>query len=288
MRARRLIFFAAVFVFAVTLHAAGAQTSTKNITYVTDTAGAQRGDLYEPGGAGPFPAIVYVHGGSWRSGSKKSFDRFASDLAAQGYAGFSIDYDLKPHSFPLSWQEARAAIRFLRLHAREYRIDPDRIVVAGTSAGGQIAALAAIAPEGPAAPVGSAPGEEPGSVPVAAGIILNGVFDLSPQVGVINRYIGGKCAEVQQACDDASPLHHAHSSEVPLFIGHGDNDHVVNYRAALAFTGALQALNAPFTPFVAEGGPHMYWEKKQYYDANLKAVLSFLQSTMQSQSSRRR
>ena len=254
--------------------------SRKNITYTTGPGGAERGDLYEPTGAGPFPAILYLHGGSWRSGNKGSFHRLAQDLAGQGYVGFSIDYDLAPHSFPLSWEQARAAVRFLRAHAAEYRVDPDRIAIAGTSAGGELAALVALAPEGPATPSAGA-ATDATSAGVSAAIILNGVFDLGSSAHVITRYLGGECSTRQAACDDASPLHHVHAGAPPFFVGHGDADAVVNFGQARAFTAALREAHVPVTPFVAPGGPHMYWEKKPYYDGNLKAVEAFLASTLQ-------
>src|ERR1700744_4183106 len=142
--------FRLVFVLAVVGPLAfplAAQKVSENIVYVTDAAGPHSGDLYEPQGDGPFAAMVFVHGGSWRSGSKREFRRMGADLARQGYVSFSIDYDLKARSFPLSWDETRAAVRFLRDHATEYRIDPRRIVISGTSAVGQLAALMALAPQ---------------------------------------------------------------------------------------------------------------------------------------------
>ena len=128
-----------------------AQQVTRDIVYTTAPT-EQRADLYEPSGAGPFPVILYIHGGAWRSGNKSEYKRLGTDLATKGYAGFSINYDLHSDSFPISWQQARDAVRFLRAHATEYHLDPNRIGIAGASAGGELAALVALAPEGPPAP----------------------------------------------------------------------------------------------------------------------------------------
>ena len=255
-----------------------AQTSTHDITYATDTAGTQRGDLYQPVGAGPFPAIVYLHGGSWRSGDKSGFDRLGMDLARQGYAGFAINYDLRPQSFPLSWEEARTAVRFVRTHAAAYHIDPDRIVIAGTSAGGELAALVALAPDGPAMPEGLT--NEGTAVNVSAAIVLNGVFDLCVHAGVIKRYLGNDSSTREAVCKDASPLSHIHANAPPFFVGHGTADHVVPFRAAQIFIAALQTAHVPVTTFVAQNGPHMYWTKKSFYPQNLAAVEKFLSSTI--------
>ena len=254
---------------------ARAQSVASNLTYTAPGARAERGDLVAPAGEGPFPVILYLHGGSWRSGGKGEFHKLATDLAAKGYASFAIDYDLRPHSFPGSWNEARAALAYLRAHAAEYHLDPQRMIAAGTSAGGELAALLALAPEGPA--TGSA---DKAALPVAAAIILNGVFDLHSGVHVITRYLGVDCESAAPVCTDASPADHIHSGAPPFFIGHGTADHVVGYGEAQSFIAALRRANVPVTPFVAENGPHMYWEKKSFYAANLAAVESFLAQTL--------
>jgi acetyl esterase/lipase len=247
-----------------------AQKITQDIPYTP----GQTADLYPPAGPGPFPAIVYIHGGSWRSGSKSDFRKLATDLAAKGYAGFSIDYDLNPHSFPTSWQQAQAAVRFVRAHAAEYHIDPAQIVIAGTSAGGELAALIALAPNGPASTTAATP------TPVVAAIILNGVFDLSSDAHVITRYLGAKCEGTPTPCKDASPIQHIHPNAPPFFVGHGTADHTVPYAEAQAFIAALRKANIPVTTYVAEDGPHSYWAKSAYYEANLTAVEAFLTATL--------
>lgn len=247
-----------------------AQQVTRNITY---TAG-QTADLYTPAGPGPFPAIVYIHGGSWRSGSKSDFRRLAGDLAAKGYAGFSIDYQLSPHSFPASWLQAQAAVGFLRAHAAEYHVNPDQVFVAGTSAGGELAALIALVPEGPA----SAPTGPP--APVAGAIILNGIFDLSMDAHVITRYLGTRCEAAPNTCKQASPIERIHTGAPPFFVGHGTSDHTVPYPQAQTFIAALQQAYIPVTAYTAQNGPHSYWSKSAFYAANLAAIEAFLSKTL--------
>jgi acetyl esterase/lipase len=253
--------------------AAHAQTITRNVAYTS----SQTADLYTPVGPGPFPAIVYIHGGSWRSGSKSDFRKLATDLAAKGYLGFSIDYDLDPHSFPTSWLQAQAAVRFLHAHAAAYHLDPHKIVLVGTSAGGELAALVALAPNGPQPPSGLDP------TPVAAAIILNGVFDLSSDAHVITRYLGAKCQATPATCKDASPIQHIHPNAPPFFVGHGTADHTVPYSEAQAFIAALRQAGDSVTPFVAENGPHSYWEKSAYYSPNLNAIEAFLSTVFPQQ-----
>jgi acetyl esterase/lipase len=262
--------FARTLVFALALTvSAHSQGVTHDIAY---TAG-QAADLYTPAGPGPFPAIVYIHGGSWRSGNKSDFRKLAADLAQKGYLGFSIDYDLSPHSFPTSWLQAQAAIRFLRAHASKYHLNPDQIVVAGTSAGGELAALIALAPDGPQSAQNGLQ-----ATPVAGAIVLNGVFDLSSDAHVITRYLGANCADIPPTCRDASPIQHLHSGAPPFFVGHGTADHTVPYSEATSFIAALKQAGIPVAPYVAENGPHSYWSKSSYYLPNLAAVQAFLET----------
>jgi acetyl esterase/lipase len=239
------------------------QSVQRNISYTTDAAGSQSGDFYPAAGAGTHPVIVYIHGGSWRSGSSKDFARLATDLAAQGYAGFSINYDLKATSYPISLHESEAAVRFLREHAAEYHLDPARVVVAGASAGGELSALLALAPANH----------------LAAAIELNAVYDLTGNYGVIHRYLGGKCPP-QNVCLEASPMEHIHAGAPPFFVGHGTSDHTVPFASAELFTKDMKADGNDVTFFTAQGGPHMYFQKSKFYAANLAAVEAFLAKTV--------
>ena len=86
------------------------------------------------------PLIVWIHGGAWRAGSKNFTP--AIPMAKQGYVVASIQYRLSQEAiFPAQIEDCKAAIRWLRAHADEYRIDPERIGVWGSSAGGHLVAL---------------------------------------------------------------------------------------------------------------------------------------------------
>jgi acetyl esterase/lipase len=95
----------------------------------------------EPGSAsGPFPVIVWIHGGGWQEGDRHGCP--AEHLVPRGYAAVSIEYRLTTVApFPAQIQDCKGAIRWVRAHAREYNFDPERIGVWGASAGGHLAAL---------------------------------------------------------------------------------------------------------------------------------------------------
>ncbi len=269
-----------------TLSFGQAPTVTRDIVYTSDVTGTYGADLYQPPTPGPHPALVMIHGGSWRSGHKSELRKLSLDLAARGYTCFSIDYDVHRRSFPISWQESRAALVFLRAHAAEYNIDPARIAVLGTSAGGQLAALLAIAPEGPAPtslptsqPAASAI-PAPGPLPVAAAVLFNGGYDAHPRSWVLRRYLGGSCDEIPDICTDASPDSHIHPGAPPIFVGHGTHDHLIPYSQATTFISLLQAAHDPVTPFPAMGAGHSYWRSRHWYDKNLAATEIFLSQSL--------
>lgn len=96
-------------------------------------------------GAGPFPAVVCIHGGGFTGGTRDQWDSFARRLAGEGYVAVTIDYRLSPRSrWPAHIHDCKAAVRWLRASAAKYRIDPDRIGAMGNSAGGHLAQFLAV------------------------------------------------------------------------------------------------------------------------------------------------
>lgn len=103
--------------------------------------------LYTPTGSGPFPVVVYFHGGGWVLADKQVYDGGARGLASAAQAlVISVDYRLAPeHKFPAAWMDALAAYRWVVANARRYNGDPRLVAVAGESAGGNLAIATAIA-----------------------------------------------------------------------------------------------------------------------------------------------
>src|SRR6187431_2885502 len=124
------------------------QIETRNgVTYATHDGVALAGDLYLPAGAGPFPALVGVHGGGWQAGARSAFQFWGPYLAERGYALFAISYRLAKKGqkmFPQAVNDVLAAVQFVRGSAAEIKVDPERIGLFGASAGGHLASLAAL------------------------------------------------------------------------------------------------------------------------------------------------
>jgi len=118
----------------------------KDVTYQLLTGfHPQTADIYVPTGRGPYPAVVFVHGGGWSAGSPRMEDnvKMLSSLAARGYVVMGINYRFHGEAkFPAQIRDTKAAIRWLRSNAEAYGVDRARVGVWGASAGGYLAALA--------------------------------------------------------------------------------------------------------------------------------------------------
>src|SRR5687767_114322 len=110
---------------------------------------AEKLDLYlpeTPPAGKLFPAVVWIHGGGWAGGTKNEAraKNICGILARAGYVAISVDYRLGEGAWPTNLFDCKNAVRFLRAHAAEYHLDPNRIAVAGGSAGGHLALMVAL------------------------------------------------------------------------------------------------------------------------------------------------
>jgi acetyl esterase len=135
---------------ASTLVTPGDEASIQNdVQYGIATGVNLLMDVFLPRGSGPFPALVAVHGGGFFQGDKSLMRGVAKFFADNGYAVFSIDYRLAPdYPYPAAVDDAQTAVRFVRDHAADYKVDPTRIGMIGGSAGATISASVAAASKG--------------------------------------------------------------------------------------------------------------------------------------------
>jgi acetyl esterase/lipase len=187
------------------------------VSYRTAGAETLKLDAFLPDEAGPHPAVVLIHGGGWTRGSRDSLSGLGRWLAARGMAAFAIDYRLAPaHRYPAAVEDAQAAVRFIRTHARSYGVDPTRLAAFGLSAGGTIAAMVGTLGEGPL--------DRDARVRVA--IAWSAPLDLAQMAGdahssaatrlMIEGFVGcGDCAEQLR---DASPAAHVDASDAAIVL----------------------------------------------------------------------
>jgi acetyl esterase/lipase len=243
------------------------------ITYATHDGVALAGDLYAPKGAGPFPALVAVHGGGWQAGARNAFQHWGKYLAERGYVLFSASYRLakKGHkTFPQAVQDVLAAIQFVRGSAGEFKVDPERIGIFGASAGGHLASLAALS--GNAFTGGYPQDKHAGvSAKVKALIGVYGVYDLkemwhrygmqSPRENNIENFIGASPMENPRLYFDASSINYATiaNNQIGVFLSVGTEDDLVDRsKQNDAFLLALKQAGFFVRTCIVQGAPH-YW-----------------------------
>ncbi len=213
-------------------------------------------DAYLQTGPGPHPAVIFVHGGGWTRGSKDGGVQrlLMPHLPAAGYSIFSIDYRLAPaHPYPAAVEDVRSAIRFVRAHAERFRVAPDRIAIAGASAGGHLVALVGTTPcSGPVGPEASGCG-------VRTVIDFFGPVDLRGWINVppVRAFLGPRLErEGERLLAEASPVTHVNRDDPPHLILHGDRDQVVSHAQSVAFLRGLQETGVPSQLVTVLGGDH--------------------------------
>jgi acetyl esterase/lipase len=203
-------------------------------------------DIYLPDGAGPHPAVLFIHGGTWRHGSKQHFRSAGPRLSRSGFVSASINYRLLPDGqFPNNLDDCVCALAFLRAHAAEYSIDPDRIAVMGYSAGAHLASLVALASDHPELPADcEAAGGQPVAPPAAA-ISASGPQDMRrwwhelSDKETVEGIFGGSLDELPHAYELGSPRYHVKPGAPPFLILEDalDLGGVQDFRDALVAAG---------------------------------------------------
>ena len=182
-------------------------------------------NAYVPKGEGPFPAILVVHGGAWRSGSRTQLTMYAKSLARRGFSCFAIDYRLAPkHKSPAQIEDCRDAVRWIRQHASRYKTDPGRIGAIGYSAGGHLVSLLAT--------TGLSKEEDPTGVgtkitaAVAGGTPTDFRFT-HENSKMLSYWLGGSRSNKPHIYQSASPAAFVDKDDAPIFFFNGSADMLV-------------------------------------------------------------
>ena len=173
------------------------------------------------------PAVLLIHGGAWRAGDKRTFEPEAREVAAKGWVAFSINYRLdESPAFPAEIDDAQTAVRWVRSHAAEYRVDPKRIGALGESAGGHLTGMLATLGEG---------SQEVGAR-IRVGVSWSGPMDLAELARMRGddwgtTLFGCSFAACPQRFADASPITHVDGSDAPLFLVNSSDELVPKSQA---------------------------------------------------------
>lgn len=188
--------------------------------------------MFLPSGAGPHAAVVLLHGGCFQHGSHRGMAREGRFLAEHGFVAMAIDYRLVDQGgqFPGALRDVKCAVRWLKTRAGEFGVDPDRIAVLGTSAGGYLASITAATPDEPAFDRPEC-GSENVDASVAAAVVYYGVSNWNRRcrTGMLQceeAFLSARCDphRLDPVFTQASVTTYRDEIAVPYLLMHGELD----------------------------------------------------------------
>ena len=209
------------------------------------------------------PCLIWLGGGGYRNSTPNTFIPMLNWFARKGFAVVSVQYrNSDEGTFPVQIQDVKEAIRFLRRHHEQYGIDPQHIAIAGESAGGHLATLAAYAQNISAFSIGDWLDENEN---VQALINWYGPSDFMEtgalrsdfkSQAMVNFFFGGSCDEVPELYCMAEPKQYISAKTPPTLIMHGQNDPLVSVEGSKKLYHALKQAGANVDLYILEGAGH--------------------------------
>jgi acetyl esterase/lipase len=219
-----------------------------------------RFDHYRPlTGAEPAPVVIFVHGGGWMRGDPSQAAGNALHFARRGIATVALSYRLAPeHRFPAPLDDVRHGLRWVRAHAGELGVDPDRIALLGLSAGAHLAVLAHLAAKDATLAPDLPP--ELSAVPETVRAVVGhyGPYDLARRRSeMVDALLGARVEEPAWA-RLASPMFHAYGATAPVLLIHGTGDQLVSWHESERMHAALTAAGKSSELLLLEDAPHAF------------------------------
>ena len=266
----RLVCPAVLCVFMPLVHA----EDLKDVEYGQAGKVTLRFDAHIPEGKGPFAAAIVVHGGAWVAGDRiRNVGPILRPLSDAGIAWFSISYrlaaDVAKNPIGAAMQmgtaesDVRRAVAFVKEHATEYRVNPNRIVLIGESAGGQLASMAALRPESNGAVQGVVAFYTPTDLATlvrTSNLIPDNLRDAVKGTLFDNILMAG--------LNEFSPINAVSAASPPFLLIHGTDDPVVPFAQSERFCDKLRASNVGCEIYPVKGGGHgiRAWEYAKLTD----------------------
>ncbi|MCH2171482.1 alpha/beta hydrolase [Myxococcota bacterium] len=247
--------------------------------------------LFLPSGRGPHAAVVLLHGGCFLHGSHRGMEREGRFLAEQGFAALSIDYRLANQGgqFPRAVGDVKCAVRWLKTRAGEFGVDPARIAVLGTSAGGYLASITAATPGRPEfdRPECGAQGHD---ASVAAAVVYYGVSDWNRRCrgGMLQceeMFLSERCDPQQLApvFDQASVTTYRDEIVAPYLLLHGELDGEIGVDQSRQLRDAMGQAGGDVELLVLPGVGHNFerdWDAPAARRAR-RAIVDFLDQRLE-------
>lgn len=261
-------------VFSIICVLAAGASSPKRIVIMDDIAyrsgdsKAWRLDLAMPEnfGGDRHPALVIVHGGGWNAGSKRdrAYRSLLVDYALKGYVTISVEYRLtKEAPFPACIEDVKCAVRWLRAHAKDYHVDPNRIGAYGHSAGAHLVMMLALCPPSAGLEGDGGWNEYSSKITAVAGGSTPTV--LPNRLGDAQKY---------------SPTTYISPDAIPILLMHGTQDNIVPIATTDEFVDKLKKAGAKDVTYIrVENGNHgVVYE--QYLDRTMSEMEKFFARTL--------
>ena len=239
----------------------------RDITFAQPGGRPLKLDVYRPAdGRIDCPVLFFIHGSAWVVSDKREQGiPMMLRLASHGWVCVTANYRLSPRAtFPDHLLDTKEALRWIREHGAEHGADPSLVIVAGASAGGQLAALLALTPNDPS----YQPGWEDVDTTVQGAVLIYGVFDLTNRLRAHTRgyvrflervVMKKKLAKDPDAFARASPMDQVGPASPPTLIVHGSNDTLVPVQEARHYAALLrQVSTSPVVYAELPGAQHAF------------------------------
>ena len=234
--------------------------------------------VFSPSAPKNAPAIVFFFGGGWKNGSPQQFETQCRELAKRGMVAITADYRVESRHGVKPTQclaDARSAVRWVRTHADQLGVDPQRIAAGGGSAGGHLAACTAFISEF------DEPGEDKSVSAVPNALVLfNPALVLAPIEGFDAESFGTRVPEERMGTkpEKLSPVHHITRNGPPTIIFHGREDTTVPFASAEAFTAKMKSLGNRCELHGFDGQKHGFFNGDEFKQKTLAEADKFLVS----------
>ncbi len=235
-------------------------------------------DAFVPEGKGPFPTAILVHGGGWTKGDKQTYIKpLFAPLSEADFTWFTINYRLAPaHKWPACLDDVETAIRWVKAHAAEYKVDPNRIALIGESAGGHLVSMAGTRAGSDTAVAAVVPFYAPHDLETRAkqrrsiGPGISGLFGIKDELNEANLKV----------LAEGSPINHLRAGLPPYLLIHGDKDEQVPYEQSPNFQAKTKALGNRCDLITIPGGIHGMGAWEKLGSPYLKEMIAWLREVL--------
>ena len=280
-----LFFFSCIICFAQTTEIKKVQfpehyQSKIDEVYTTVKDWNGRIDLYfNPSSEKPTPIVLHIHGGGWNHGTKESQSGFSSYFKA-GFAVANVEYRLvQVAPAPAAIEDIRCAINYIKTHAKQLNINPDKIIISGGSAGAHLALMGGLLENDNRFDKNCTEKTDMRVAAIISNYAPTDFSDLNSEMSQfksLTRWLGDKAGDLEFRAS-VSPVTHIKKSSPPVFIVHGNADPIVPYEQSVILQQKLNEVGVYNKFITVEKGKHGGFDQDKKSEIN-KALFEFLKT----------